>query len=442
MSIQHVRDTRKIDPSHGARRPDGSPDDNNRIEIGPTPLAFKEWAAAGLTPPNLDAMRLYRLNRIIAGLAERDLDAVLLFDPLNIRYASDTTNMQIWNTHNPFRACLVTADGYMVVYDYKNSPFLCDFNPLVREVRSGASMFYFANGDRIGDAAQSFVSDLDEIMTARGGKGRRIAVDKVMIQGYQALIAGGFSVAEGEELMEHTRAIKGPDEILAMRCAMHACEQSVAVMEREAKPGMTEDAIWAHLHAENIKRGGEWIETRLLASGPRTYPWFQECGPRIVQNNEILAFDTDLVGVYGMCSDISRTWFLGDGKPSQEMIDDYRLAIDHIEENTALVAPGVALRDLTFKGHQLPDSYVGGQYSCRFHGVGLCDEWPLVAYPQDFVEGAFDYTLQPGMMLCVEALIGRDGGPFSIKLENQLLVTEDGVENLTSYPLDDRLMGR
>ena len=442
MSIQHVRDNRKIDPSQGERRPDGSPDDNNRIEIGPTHLAFDEWAAAGLTPPNLDAMRLYRLNRIIAGLAARDLDAVLLFDPLNIRYASDTTNMQIWNTHNPFRACLVTADGYMVVYDYKNSPFLCDFNPLVREVRSGASMFYFANGDRTGDAARNFVSDLDEIMSTRVGKGRRIAVDKIMVHGYQALVSGGFQVVEGEELMEHTRSIKGPDEILAMRCAMHACEQSVAVMEREAKPGMTEDAIWAHLHAENIKRGGEWIETRLLASGPRTYPWFQECGPRIVQNNEILAFDTDLVGVYGMCSDISRTWFLGDGKPSQEMIDDYRLAIDHIEENTALVAPGVALRDLTFKGHQLPDSYVGGQYSCRFHGVGLCDEWPLVAYPQEYVEGAFDYTLQPGMMLCVEALIGRDGGPFSIKLENQLLVTQDGVENLTSYPWDDRLMGR
>ena len=442
MSIQHVRDNRKIDPSQGERRPDGSPDDNNRIEIGPTHLAFDEWAAAGLTAPNLDAMRLYRLNRIIAGLAARDLDAVLLFDPLNIRYASDTTNMQIWNTHNPFRACLVTADGYMVVYDYKNSPFLCDFNPLVREVRSGASMFYFANGDRTGDAARNFVSDLDEIMSTRVGKGRRIAVDKIMVHGYQALVSGGFQVVEGEELMEHTRAIKGPDEILAMRCAMHACEQSVAVMEREAKPGMTEDAIWAHLHAENIKRGGEWIETRLLASGPRTYPWFQECGPRIVQNNEILAFDTDLVGLYGMCSDISRTWFLGDGKPSQEMIDDYRLAIDHIEENTALVAPGVALRDLTFKGHQLPDSYVGGQYSCRFHGVGLCDEWPLVAYPQEYVEGAFDYTLQPGMMLCVEALIGRDGGPFSIKLENQLLVTQDGVENLTSYPWDDRLMGR
>ena len=49
----------------------------------------------------------------------------------------------------------------------------------------------------------------------------------------------------------------------------------------------------------NIRRGGEWIETRLLTSGPRTNPWFQECGPRIVQPNEILAFDTDLIGPYG-----------------------------------------------------------------------------------------------------------------------------------------------
>jgi hypothetical protein len=62
------------------------------------------------------------------------------------------------------------------------------------------------------------------------------------------------------------------------------------------RPGLTEDDIWAVLHAENIRRGGEWIETRLLASGPRTNPWFQECGPRTIQQNEIVAFDTDLIG--------------------------------------------------------------------------------------------------------------------------------------------------
>ena len=108
--------------------------------------------------------------------------------------------------------------------------------------------------------------------------------------------------------------------MLAMRCAAHACETAVAAMEvftRENVPkgGISEDDIWSVLHAENIRRGGEWIETRLLASGPRTNPWFQECGPRLIQNNEIVAFDTDLIGCYGICIDISRTWWVGDARP-------------------------------------------------------------------------------------------------------------------------------
>jgi len=313
---------RKIDPHlKPATRPDGSPIDNDRIEIGPTPLAFEEWKAAGLQAPNLKAMREYRHARLLNELNKRDYGAILMTDPLNIRYATDSTNMQLWNTHNPFRACMLFADGYMVLWDYKNSPFLADHNPLVKEVRSGASMFYFSNGDKIAEDADAFVTGISNLMNEHATGNKRLAVDKIMIAGFRALEAAGFQVMDGEELTEKTRVIKGEDEILAMRCAMNACEASVRAMENAARPGMTEDEIWAVLHAENIKRGGEWIETRLLASGPRTFPWFQECGPRVTQNNEILAFDTDLIGVYGLCVDISRAWFLGDGEPDQLMKD-------------------------------------------------------------------------------------------------------------------------
>ena len=74
------------------------------------------------------------------------------------------------------------------------------------------------------------------------------------------------------------------------------------------------------------------------------------------------------------------------------------------------------------------------------HGVGLCDEWPLIAYPEDWREGAFDYVLEPGMMLCVEALIGSKELGCSIKLEDQVLITEDGVENMTNHPFDSRFL--
>ena len=432
----------KVDPSKTPRmRPDNTPDFNDRIEIGPTQLAYDEWEKVGLQCPDLSLMRQYRLDRIVKGLVERNLDGVLLFDPLSIRYATDTTHMQLWNGHNPFRACLVTTDGNMVLWEYGGLKYMSEYNPLVSEVRSGASFFYFATAQRTEEKAGAFAGQILELLKQRAGSGRRLAVDKIQIAGLRALEALSIEVEDGEELMERTRAIKGPDEILAMRCAIHACEASIVEMREFAHPGVTENDVWAELHKANIRRGGEWIETRILSSGPRTNPWFLECGPRIIGNNEILAFDTDLIGCYGMCTDISRSWFIGDGAPTQRQKDMHQIAYDHIITNAAVVTPGITFRELSDRGHQLPDAYIAQRYGARFHGVGLCDEWPSIKYREDWEEHGYDGVLEPGMMLCVEAYIGEVGGPDGIKLEDQLLVTEDGYENMVSCPFDPLLMG-
>ena len=444
--MEHYAQRRKIDPTRGETLGDGTPNDANRVEIGPTRLAFAEWAAAGLTLPNLERMREYRLQRLVQALQARDYGGLLMFDPLNIRYATDTTNMQLWNSHNPFRACMVCADGHMVVWEYKNAPFLVGFNPLVKEVRHGASFFYFATGDKSEQQAQGFAAQVDEVMRAHAGTNRRIAVDKILVHGLRALEGIGLQVMEGEEVTERVRSIKGPDEILAMRCANHACEASVAEMEHFARTQIpsaeiSEDDVWAELHKSNIRRGGEWIETRLLSSGPRTNPWFQECGPRIVNNNEILAFDTDLIGAYGICIDISRTWWIGDKKPPDAMIAAMNHGLDHIRTNMEMLKPGVTIHELVHGGHQLAPEYWAQKYSCKMHGVGLCDEWPFVGYCDSWIDGAFDVALEPGMTLCVEALISPEGGDFSIKLEDQVLITETGFENLSTYPFDPALVG-
>ena len=442
----HYSDTRKIDPTRGTVTGDNTPNDQNRVEIGPTQLAYAEWATAGLELPDLQEMRRYRWERLTRHIVARGYAGLLMFDPLNIRYATDSTNMQLWNTHNPFRAVLLCADGYMVIWDYKNSPFLSAFNPLVREARSGADLFYFDRGDKVNVAADVFANDVRALLAEHAPGERRLAVDKVMIHGLRALEAQGLQVMEGEEVTEKARSVKGPDEIRAMRCASHACEVAVRAMEEFARTHVpagtvSEDDIWAVLHAENIRRGGEWIETRLLTSGPRTNPWFQECGGRIVQNNEIVAFDTDLIGSYGICVDISRTWWVGDRAPRPDMVDAMRHAHEHIMTNMAMLKPGVTIPELSARTHVLRPEFQKQKYGCLMHGVGLCDEWPLVAYPDHAVPGAFDYALEPGMTLCVEALVSPEGGDFSIKLEDQVLITEDGYENLTRYPFDAALMG-
>ncbi|MEP6146962.1 MAG: hypothetical protein ABJ201_06085, partial [Nisaea sp.] len=134
MAIQFSVSVPKINParrpgSRHALRPDNTPDDNDRTEIGPTALAYSEWQAAGLDCPDLQAMRLQRWQRLTDAVVARDYAGLLMYDPLSIRYATDTTNMQLWASHNPFRACLLLADGHMVLWEYGGLDHLSAFNP-------------------------------------------------------------------------------------------------------------------------------------------------------------------------------------------------------------------------------------------------------------------------------------------------------------------------
>jgi Xaa-Pro dipeptidase len=78
------------------------------------------------------------------------------------------------------------------------------------------------------------------------------------------------------------------------------------------EPGGTENALWAELHRTNIANGGEWIETKLLSSGHRTNPWFQDAADKPVSDGEFMAFDTDMIGPNGYLADVSRTLLLRD----------------------------------------------------------------------------------------------------------------------------------
>ncbi|MFK7746136.1 MAG: aminopeptidase P family protein, partial [Roseobacter sp.] len=246
----HFSQTRKIDPTRGTFLGDGTPNDMDRVEIGPTQLAFAEWAQDGLDLPNLAAMRSFRHRRLTDHIVARGYAGLLMFDPLNIRYATDSTNMQLWNTHNPFRATLLCADGYMVMWDYKNSPFLSEFNPLVQEQRAGADLFYFDRGDKVDVAADVFANEVRILLQEHAPGLTQLGVDKVMLHGLRALEAQGLTIMDGEEVTEKSRSVKGPDEILAMRCSSHACETAVRLMEDFARThvgdGVTcENDIWA-----------------------------------------------------------------------------------------------------------------------------------------------------------------------------------------------------
>lgn len=408
--------------------------------IGHGALAEAEWRAAGLAAPDLPAMRAYRLARIRAELARHDCAGLIVYDPVNIRYATDSTNMQLWVMHNATRFCFVATDGPVILYDYHHSEHLSDHTGVVDVVRPCLSTVFMYAGDLVPARLARWADELAALVAECGGANRRVAVDHLPVGGEAALAARGLTLLDGQAIVERARTVKSPDEILCMRRAVHACERAMADMHAALVPGISETELWAELHRGNIARGGEWIETRLLASGPRTNPWFQECAARPVEAGDLVAFDTDLIGPYGFCADISRTWLAGDGPAGDEQRTLYRIAREQVAHNAALLKPGIALRELWQTARLLPDDCMANRYGCLYHGVGLCDEYPTIPYPQDVESDTpGDDVLLPGMVICVESYTGRLGGREGVKLEDQYLITETGAECLSAYPHDPRL---
>lgn len=390
---------------------------------------------------DLDEVRLYRLQRVRDALKERDYGACILYDQINTRYATDVTDMQLWCTHNECRYVVVPAEGPVVVFEYGGYKHLSENVPTVDEVRPATSFYYMGAGNRYQEIAKKWAKEVADLINQHNGGNMRVAIDRMAYEGIAELQGHGFQIFDGFELMENAREIKSPDEITLMKHSIGVCERGMQNMKEAMEPGITENALWSKLHQTNIEFGGEWIETRLLSSGQRTNPWFRECSMRTIEKGDIVAFDTDLIGPYGYCSDISRAWICGDVKPSDEQRRLYANAHAQIQHNLGLMKDGVSFREITEKAWQIPDEFLPNRYGCILHGVGLADEYPAVVHQVDRDLGkGCDGMLKTGMTVCVESLIGTKGGKECIKLEEQILITENGYEMLSTYPMEDSFL--
>ena len=389
------------------------------------------------TPPvDLDVVRLYRLNRLREQLKARDYGGLLLFDQINTRYATDATNMQIWSSHYETRCVFIPTDGPVVLFDYANHPHLAEGLPGVDEYRVMPSFYYFTAGPHAETRARQFGDQIADLMAKHGGGNKRLAVDRLSHLGTDAIRAQGIEIFDGLEVAELARAIKSEEELTLMRRAVEVCEAGVAAMRDALEPGITENALWAKLHEANIRLGGEWIETRLLSSGPRTNPWFRECSMREIERGDMVSFDTDLIGPYGYCADISRAWVCGD-KPSDEQRRLYAMAYAQIQHNKSILKAGKSFREVVEESWPIPEEFLSNRYGSALHGVGLADEYPSIKHKADFPIKGYDGVLEAGMTLCVESFIGVAGGKEGVKLEEQVLITEDGIEQLSRYPLEE-----
>ena len=335
--------------------------------------------------------------------------------------------------HNLTRYCFVPVDGPVILYEYFNCEKLSEHLNLIDEIRPSITWDYFSNGDQASNQLKKWINEIIDLSNSYF-KSKKIAIDVINGPAVTALNNNGIEVVDAKLILEQARVIKSPEELKCMKAAIDVAEIGVGKMRDELKAGMTEDELWSILHKTNIEHGGEWIECRILSSGERTNPWMQESSNKIMQTGEMVAFDTDMVGPYGYCADISRAYVVGH-KFNEEQKKLYSMATDQIDHNARLIKPGMPFKELVSKSWVLPQDYYGNRYSCMVHGIGLCDEWPQIKYPTD--GGEQGGSFEKNMTITLESYIGKVGGKEGVKLEQQYLVGQNGLELMSHHPLED-----
>lgn len=394
-----------------------------------------------LRVPNLNeidmrALRTNRLARLQAMMRRHNIPICLFFNPANIRYATGTDVMGVWTATTLARYCLVAAEREPVLFEYRTSMHVS--GKLVRDVRPAISWQY--GGTQGAGRARRWAEQLKAAIGELGCAGEPLAVDKLDGFGFQALSEAGIRIADPSPATVDARQIKTPEEVQLMILNGAIADAMFADFEAAIRPGVREYELLAVLSGALLRHHGEFIFTRLVASGTNTNPWMSEAHDKLVQPGDLVGIDTDANGYEGYVLDVSRTFLCGDeGTPAQK--EAYRIAYDCVNGMRELMKPGMTFAEFSHRAPKLPDGYINNRYSTMAHQAGLEDEGPGIPYPQDFGEDPpAERIIAENMVFCLECYAGRDGEAFGVKLEDQVLVTKDGAVALNTYPFERKLL--
>ena len=393
-----------------------------------------------LSEIDFSALRAGRLARLQQMMHRHEIPICLFYNPGNIRYATGTEVMGVWTATTLARYALVPADGAPIMFEYMNSIHVSQ--KFVDDVRPAPNWQYKATEGLA--HANKWAEEIKSAMAELGYAGEPLAVDKLDGYGFMALQNAGITVTDPSPATVDSREVKTPEEVQLMIVNGGAGDAMLAAFEGAIRPGIREYELMGVLNKALFDHHGEFMFTRLIASGTNTNPWMSEAHDKTIQPGDLVGIDTDSNAYEGYVVDISRTFLCGD-IASEGQKEAYRIAYDCVNGMRELMKPGMTFEEFGHAAPKLPSEYRNGRYGAMAHQAGLEDEGPGIPYPDDDRRGGWgvsfpNRTIQENMVFCLECYAGKDGAPYGVKLEDQVLVTKDGAIPFSTYPFEAKLL--
>lgn len=402
----------------------------------PTALGRDPAPASARHGVDLETLRLGRLARLQVAMREHDLDALILANEPNVRYATGASAMPVYAMSTFARCAVVPQHGTPVLFEHANSMHRSASRaPDVRPMH--AWEFY----DDPAPEAEAWAAQTLDAVAELGAGGGRIGVDRLGTPAFLALLDRGVRPVDSAPATQLARRVKTPEEIALFDANAPLVLGMLTAFEAAIAPGATERDLLAVLSDEMVRGGGEYLATTTVCSGPNTNPWRAEVTDRRLEAGDLVYVDTDTVGIEGCFFCVSRTFLVGDGPPTAAQRSLYGEAHAWLEAMQALIRPGVTCGELSAEAPEFPARFADQRYECFFHGIGLEEENPSLCHPADAQPNP-DTPLEEGTALVVELYAGEVGGRDAAKLGDELIVTAEGHRVFAPYPYDDRLLGR
>ena len=232
------------------------------------------------------------------------------------------------------------------------------------------------------------------------------------------------------DVLMKAKMIKTQDELACLRMANALTEAAFDAALRFMRPGVKECEVLAEAWRVMTALGSEWSQcSNIVTSGPYTAPYRRFTSDRIIQNGDLVIIDIG-AGFNGYWGDLTRVYVAGNVRPTQAMKDAHQKVYDAVFDCAAATKPGATNADVyaAAKGNAL-DGALG-------HGAGV-NPWEAPFFSPASKDEPV--TLRENMVFNIEPYYG-ELNKFGIRLENDHIVTSDGVEIYTKYPFDERLV--